>query len=200
MSTHRPIVSHVWCSCKECRPAASSARPAAAAPDSPAPSRAPEKPPAESKKAKNKKNKKQPKNSAPAASGRTDLLYTNTGAVDLVLASDGDGITTWIKDVKPSRLQPGMRLVSMEAYDPDAKRMTTRNFADMPFLDVVKEVEAQNIVGTEGGISPFHLKFDPDPGCPPFDELATAKLVRMEGKYEKEVIDVLEAIDRGTAG
>lgn len=144
-----------------------------------------------------KKKKQSAKN--PVVSQSMDLLYTNTGAVDIVLASDEAGTTTWIKEVKSSRLQPGMRLVSMDVFDREKQRMATRDFASTPFLDVVKEVEAQSVNGTEGGISPFHLKFDPDPLCPPVDELANAKLVRMEAKYEKEVIDVLEAIDRGTA-
>jgi hypothetical protein len=145
---------------------------------------------------KSKKNKKQTKN--PAVSESVDLLYTNTGAVDLVLASDAAGNSTWIKEVKSTRLQPGMRLVSMEVYDPTTKRLAPRDLAGLPFLDAVKEVEAQSIIGTEGGISPFHLKFDPDPQCPPVDGLTNAKLVRMEARYEKEVIDALEAIDRGT--
>eukprot|EP01043_Picozoa_sp_COSAG02_P043900 COSAG02_NODE_3864_length_6127_cov_2.330624_4_plen_117_part_01 len=82
-----------------------------------------------------------------------DLLYTNTGAVDLVLASDAAGKATWIKEVKSTRLQPGMRLVSMEVYDPKTKRLAPRDLAGLPFLDAVKEVEAQSITGTEGGIS-----------------------------------------------
>ena len=165
----------------------------AAPPPEPTPAQSETKPPPKS----SKKKKQSAKN--PVVSQSMDLVYTNTGAVDIVLASDGAGKTTWIKEVKSSRLQPGMRLVSMDVFDRDKQRMATRDFADTPFLDVVKEVEAQTVDGTEGGISPFHLKFDPDPLCPPVDELENAKLVRMEAKYEKEVIDVLEAIDRGTA-
>ena len=127
-----------------------------------------------------------------------DLLYTNTGAMDIIFGSDSDSGTTWIKDVKSSRLQPGMKLVSMEVFDREQKKMVTRNFDGMPFNEVVKEVEAQNKGGTEGGISPFHLRFDPDPDAPSVETLETAKLVRMEAKHEKEVIDALEAIDRGT--
>lgn len=164
-------------------PPSSSAAPA----DSSAPAPAPKK--KEPKKAK-KKN--------PTMFKAVDLLYTNTGAMDIILGSDSDTGVTWIKDVKSSRLQPGMRLVSMEVFDAGTKKMVTRDFADTPFLDVVKEVEAQNKNGTEGGISPYHLRFDPDPLCPPVDELENAKLVRMEAKHEREVIDALEAIDRGT--
>lgn len=196
--TATPLPSPSACAGTDARPAAPrdarrATEAAAAASDSAAPAPAPKK--AEPKKPK--KNKKQAKN--PEPSGSMDLLYTNTGAVDLVLASDGAGKATWIKEVKSTRLQPGMRLVSMEVYDPKTKRLAPRDLAGLPFLDVVKEVEAQSITGTEGGISPFHLKFDPDPRCPPVDDLANAKLVRMEARYEKEIIDVLEAIDRGTA-
>ena len=117
-----------------------------------------------------------------------DLMYTNTGAMDIIFGSDSDSGTTWIKEVKSSRLQPGMKLTAMLVDG------VTKDLSAMPFNDVMKELAAQNKTG--GGLSGFHLQFEPD--LTDTSALNSTKLVRMEGKDEKEVIDVLEAINRGT--
>ena len=148
--------------------------------------------PAPAPKSKGKKGKKK------AASGDgVDLQFTNTGAMDIVFGSDSETGSVWIKDVKSSRMAPRMKLMSMEVFDVGSQSMVNKDFGGMRFADAVAEVDAAIRQGADQGISPFHLRFEPDSSCPALEALTVTRLVRMESKHDKEVIDALEALDRG---
>jgi hypothetical protein len=155
-------------------------------------------PPAPVRPEKKKESKKTKKSGNTGGSGSgIDVQYTNTGAMDIVFASDSDTGKCWIKDVQSSRLKPGMRLVSMDVLDTETQKMVTRELDGVPFTEVVKELEAQTSIGQQG-ISAYHMKFEPDLESAAVTGLSLSRLVRMESKHDKEVIDALEAIDRGT--
>ena len=91
-----------------------------------------------------------------------------------------------------------MRLVSMEVLDVETNQMVTRSLRNMPFVEVIRELESQNSIGHQG-ISPYHMQFEPDLGDDAVSTLSSTKLLRFESRHNKEVIDAIEAIDRGTA-
>lgn len=129
--------------------------------------------------------------------GAIDVEYTTTGAMDITFASDSDSGKCWIKEVTSSRLRPGMRLVSVEVLDTDTQQMVTRSVEGLPFDEIIKELELQTSIGQQG-ISAYHMQFEPDLEDDAVSNLTSTKFLRLESNHNKEVIDAIEAIDRGT--
>lgn len=90
-----------------------------------------------------------------------------------------------------------MRLVSMEIMDTKTQKMVTRSLTNVPFVEVIRELETQTSIGQQG-ITPYHMKFEPDLDDTAVSRLSSSKFFRFESKHNKEVIDAIEAIDRGT--
>jgi hypothetical protein len=126
-----------------------------------------------------------------------DVQYTNTGAMDITFASDSDTGQCWVKDVTSSKVRPGMRLVAIEVLNIQTQQMVTRSVQGVPFNEVIKELEMQTSIGQQG-ISPYHMVFEPDLEDSAVANLKSTKFLRLESNHTKEVIDAIEAIDRGT--